>query len=383
MDYNLNSLGWDNFDRSPNFAGSNHAYLYPSIAEIRLDKASGQLDSGLDLTSSLVVVVHNSPEAPFEIPARHISISCPGGQASEDVGGNVTLSVATAADGQPASGSPVLVLVDGVGSVVSVAGTSGSRGTTDSEGEADIVLTSDTAGSSVVTAVWDLDGDGEWDRGIEPSTVPNCPIAWIGGQAPSFDLSIDKVVDRATASPGDTLTYEIRVDNTGDGTLTNLVITDAVPAGTTYVAGSASDAGSHDATTNGLTWTFASLAPDEFVLVTFQVTINTDAPNRVLNVAVATSNEAGPKQDDALTTITRVGGVVVVRTPPPKARVLGEQLTRPTEQPQVEPSRVAGQAPARTGVESTPLLIASLALIGLGIAVRSPKAALQGIGFAR
>lgn len=51
-------------------------------------------------------------------------------------------------------------------------------------------------------------------------------------------LALDKRVDPATALPGETLTYRLQVRNLGDGTANAVLISDMVPAYTTYVAGS-------------------------------------------------------------------------------------------------------------------------------------------------
>ncbi|MEG2457772.1 MAG: hypothetical protein RSB41_02655 [Bacilli bacterium] len=47
-----------------------------------------------------------------------------------------------------------------------------------------------------------------------------------------------KSVSPTTAKPGDTLSYTITLTNTGNVSANNVVVTDVIPAGTTYVAGS-------------------------------------------------------------------------------------------------------------------------------------------------
>ncbi len=54
---------------------------------------------------------------------------------------------------------------------------------------------------------------------------------------------ISKAVDKANANPGDTLTYTIQTHYTGSSLLTNATVTDTIPTGTTYVAGSANAGG--------------------------------------------------------------------------------------------------------------------------------------------
>ncbi len=52
-------------------------------------------------------------------------------------------------------------------------------------------------------------------------------------------LSIDKTVDVSSASPGDVVTYTLKVKNTGPGVADNVVVTDALPSGTTFLSASA------------------------------------------------------------------------------------------------------------------------------------------------
>ncbi len=54
----------------------------------------------------------------------------------------------------------------------------------------------------------------------------------------SADLIIVKNASPATAVPGANLTYSIRVQNCGPSTATNVSVTDAIPAGTTFVSAS-------------------------------------------------------------------------------------------------------------------------------------------------
>ena len=56
--------------------------------------------------------------------------------------------------------------------------------------------------------------------------------------APQFGGSTGKVVDKSTAAVGETLTYTVKVQNTGSQAATNTVVKDALPSTTTYVRGS-------------------------------------------------------------------------------------------------------------------------------------------------
>lgn len=51
-------------------------------------------------------------------------------------------------------------------------------------------------------------------------------------------VSIAKGVDKTNANVGDTLTYTLNLNNVGNVAANNVVVSDSIPAGTTYVAGS-------------------------------------------------------------------------------------------------------------------------------------------------
>ena len=102
------------------------------------------------------------------------------------------------------------------------------------------------------------------------------------------DMSVVKsVLPIGNQPPGATLTYSILVTNNGAGNATSVVLTDPIPANTTYVAGSITlggvgktdialdDEGDFNVTTLGaVTVSVGVLVPGGSATVTFQVTIN-------------------------------------------------------------------------------------------------------------
>jgi|GEM_PF-1087383 len=83
---------------------------------------------------------------------------------------------------------------------------------------------------------------------LPPEVTPNPQTAYVDIETnpePKFD-AMKKVADATNdqkAQANEVLTYTISIENTGSVDLTNLTVSDAIPAGTTYVANSASDGG--------------------------------------------------------------------------------------------------------------------------------------------
>jgi uncharacterized repeat protein (TIGR01451 family) len=75
--------------------------------------------------------------------------------------------------------------------------------------------------------------------------------------------------------PGDTITYEVCMTNTGKADAINAVMTDVIPVNTTYAAGSATGGATFSEATRTLTWKKSPLAPNEKLCGTFQVKVNT------------------------------------------------------------------------------------------------------------
>jgi uncharacterized repeat protein (TIGR01451 family) len=99
-------------------------------------------------------------------------------------------------------------------------------------------------------------------------------------------LVLEKSVDKAAAEPGEVLVYTITYRNDGAAPITQLVIADATPAYTTFVAGSAGCGALPPALTactpapppdptGSVTWTFGgALAPGASGTVTYSVRID-------------------------------------------------------------------------------------------------------------
>lgn len=113
-------------------------------------------------------------------------------------------------------------------------------------------------------------GNGDVIRNTVDSNIANIEI--IINRA---DIILDKVVNKAYGEIGDILTYTLNVFNTGNVSANNVVITDAVPAGTTFVAGSLTGA-----TGTPPTLTLSSPVPaGGSIVIRYQVLVASAVPN--------------------------------------------------------------------------------------------------------
>ena len=153
-----------------------------------------------------------------------------------------------------------------------------------------------------------------------------------------------------TVSEGDTVTYTLAYTVT-DGPVTNGVLTDVLPAGVTYVSGSATDSTefefvSYDSGTRTLTWTADSANTSGSV--TYQAKVDAGAAKLaqpLTNVATIKSDQTTPVEDTSN----------VFVAPPPQ----GE--TAP-------PTDVAGTS-GDSSVTGGSMLFVLLGLAALGLAV--------------
>jgi uncharacterized repeat protein (TIGR01451 family) len=124
---------------------------------------------------------------------------------------------------------------------------------------------------------------------------------------------VNKGVDDASPNEGDTIVYTISVTNNGPNDTTGVVISDALPAGVTYVTSSATQGNYNDGT--GL-WTVVGTLHDSDV-ATLTITATVDegtAGQTITNVAEVSASDqldsdSGNNSDSVDITVSRAGGV--------------------------------------------------------------------------
>ena len=118
----------------------------------------------------------------------------------------------------------------------------------------------------------------------------------------TLELPDGSTTDLPTADEGDTVTYTLVYTFAGDP-VTNAIITDVLPVGVTYIAGSAADDDQftfqgYDAATRTLTWTAPGVNKNGSV--SYQATVDVGAselPQPLVNVAAIDSDQT-PRDDD-------------------------------------------------------------------------------------
>jgi uncharacterized repeat protein (TIGR01451 family) len=129
-----------------------------------------------------------------------------------------------------------------------------------------------------------LPTEGDAQACTANGTPRGCAIDTDGVPAPV--LAAVKTVNAGgdgIASPGEVLTYTIVVSNTGGPTTAPTVVTDPIPANTSYVAGSATGPGAAFAA-NTVSWSIPAGASFP-VTLTFQVTVANPIPAGVSTIA--------------------------------------------------------------------------------------------------
>lgn len=119
------------------------------------------------------------------------------------------------------------------------------------------------------------------------------------GAATQPILSITKTANVSSAKTGSTIVYSITVQNTGDGDATNVVVTDTLPAGLSFI-------GTTDTTT---TWNVGTLSPDQSRTLAVDATVKGTATGSQVNTASATADDVDAVEATATVKVPSVLGL--------------------------------------------------------------------------
>ncbi|UMB62231.1 gliding motility-associated C-terminal domain-containing protein [Lutibacter sp. A80] len=167
----------------------------------------------------------------------------------------------------------------------------------------------DTAGTFITNATTAATGDQ-----TDPSTAGDELEATIEVENYA-DIVLTKVVDNATPNVGDIVTYVITVTNNGPAKVTNLVVTDALPTGLTYVPNGAMPS---DGTWTAPNWNVDLLESGEFETLVIEALVGMDQGGMTLtNIVSNTQDQVDSnltEDDDNETIVVTSSDLVTVKT---------------------------------------------------------------------
>ncbi|MCC2454580.1 DUF11 domain-containing protein [Bacillus cereus] len=135
-----------------------------------------------------------------------------------------------------------------------------------------------------------------------------------------INIQPTKTANRQSVRVGDVLTYTISVPNNSSIPITNVIVTDPIPAGTTFVPNSVTINGVPQPNlnpANGIT--INSIAPNQTATITFQITVVSVPPSGIItNQATVTfTYEPGPGIPPVTTTTTTPPVTIPISPPSP------------------------------------------------------------------
>ncbi|MCW2813230.1 MAG: conserved repeat domain protein, partial [Nocardioides sp.] len=156
-----------------------------------------------------------------------------------------------------------------------------------------------------LTATATVSAPDDTDPSNDTASVVVPVVAYAG-------VSIVKTVDKTQAAPGDTVTYTLTVTNAGPAGARDVVVTDALPAGTTYAAASAAGGACTQAGPD-VTCELGTVPAGTTRVVTITATVDpvTAAPSGTghqLDVTKVETNVAAPAATAATATATCPSG---------------------------------------------------------------------------
>lgn len=131
-----------------------------------------------------------------------------------------------------------------------------------------------------------------------------------------------KSVNATNALPSQTLTYTITITNSGNVTIEDLLAIDTAPVDTTFVTGSVTINGinqPNENPENGIT--LGNLAPNESVIITFQITISSSTLQSTINNDASVSYTVTIDPNEPPITITKQTNTVTTAVVDPMVRI--------------------------------------------------------------
>jgi uncharacterized repeat protein (TIGR01451 family)/CSLREA domain-containing protein len=140
------------------------------------------------------------------------------------------------------------------------------------------------------------------DDPVMPNALDACDIGAYELQGPVAavaDLMISQTVNKTSVKQGELLTYTVRVQNLGPETAPNVVVTDVLPTGATFVE-ARHNKGTHTAPPRGetgtVTWSVGDLLDQANEVAEITVTVLVKGKTTITNTASVTGDVADPNE---------------------------------------------------------------------------------------
>jgi large repetitive protein len=278
------------------------------------------------VTNTASITASNQPDPTVNVPATatvpsqiaDLSLTKAVSSATPNVGSNVTFTVVVSNAGP--DGATGVVVADKLPAGLSFVSAAPSQGSYDAAtgdwaagsiangANATLLIVAKVTGLTAITNTAEV----KQSRQFDPNSTPNNRVASENDQASatltpqSADLRLAKSVtpnNPTIASP--TVTYTIRLSNLGPSTATNVTISDALPAGVTFVPGTAAPSTGSFVPGTGV-WTVPSLANGGNATLTFNATVS-DFTKTLTNAAQITGSDQPDPTPEPAATATVLG----------------------------------------------------------------------------
>ncbi|MDI6051349.1 DUF11 domain-containing protein, partial [Flavobacterium sp. XS2P24] len=248
---------------------------------------------------------NTATSTPVPVPQSNVGITKTSSNATPNVGSNVTFTL-TASNAGPSSatGTNVTDVLPAGYTFVSATASTGtytsgtgvwSVGTLANGASAtlNITATVNATGSYANTATI---AANEADPTPGNNTATSTPVP-----VPQSNVSVAKTVDNPTPNVGSNVIFTLTASNAGPSSATGVSVTDALPAGYTFVSSTAST-GTYTSGTG--VWSVGTLANGASATLNITATVN--ATGSYVNTATITANEADPTLGNNTATSTPV-----------------------------------------------------------------------------
>lgn len=239
-----------------------------------------------DKTATSVVVTDDFPNQTY---FAYGTCTTATGSCSESPAGTLSWPVGSLTPGQTATLTFTMVVGTG--------GTAPPSGVTTLDNSASVTYAGGGTGSASSNTVT-----------VSISTNPNLALS-------------KSVLPVGTRSPGDTLTYTLTVSNSGSGSASSVVVSDPIPANTSFQGTITATAGTgtFDAVNNRVVFNVGTLAAGATATLSFKTEVNSPfsaGSTTVTNAATASAANASSRSASATSTVTASPTMTLNKTGP-------------------------------------------------------------------